>query len=71
MKHVIIGASVAGLAAAEEIRRLDPRAEIVVISREEKVVSRCMLHKRLGLERSTEAINFVEDDFFEKIRLCG
>lgn len=66
MKHVIIGASVAGLAAAEEIRRLDPRAEIVVISREEKVVSRCMLHKRLGLERSTEAINFVEDDFFEK-----
>ena len=34
MNHVIIGASAAGLAGAEEIRHQDPDAHIVVISEE-------------------------------------
>ncbi|HCC78539.1 MAG: hypothetical protein A2X25_09490 [Chloroflexi bacterium GWB2_49_20] len=34
MKHVIVGASAAGMAAAEAIRKRDPGAEIVILSNE-------------------------------------
>ena len=66
MKHVIIGAGAAGIKAAETIRKLQPDAEIVVISADEYVHSRCMLHKYLSHERSEESLSFIDGDFFEK-----
>lgn len=69
MRHVIIGAGAAGLTAARRIRELDSTAEIVVISRDEHVHSRCMLHKYLSGERDERTLNFVPPDFFEKNRI--
>lgn len=64
MKHVIIGASAAGLNAAKTIRELKPQDEIVVISIDTKVHSRCMLHKFLSGERTVESLDFMPENFF-------
>ncbi|MCL1941091.1 MAG: FAD-dependent oxidoreductase [Synergistaceae bacterium] len=69
MKHVIIGAGAAGLTAAKTIRALKPQDEIIVISEDEQVVSRCMLHKYISGERSAEALSFVPEGFFDANRI--
>jgi NAD(P)H-nitrite reductase large subunit len=66
MKHVIIGASAAGLNAAQKIRDLCPTDEIVVISSEDKVYSRCMLHHLIGGQRTVDGMRFVSPDLFAK-----
>lgn len=70
MKHVIIGAGPAGIVAAKTIRELRPQDEITIVSTDDKVHSRCMLHKIIGKERDEAAINFVEDSFFEDSRIA-
>ncbi|MCI8441429.1 MAG: NAD(P)/FAD-dependent oxidoreductase [Provencibacterium sp.] len=65
-RFVIIGAGAAGITAAKTLRDFCPEDIITVISTDEKVHSRCMLHKYLGHERDAEGINFVPPDFFEK-----
>ncbi|MCL1803982.1 MAG: FAD-dependent oxidoreductase [Eubacteriaceae bacterium] len=65
MKHLIIGAGAAGLTAAKTIRELAPNDEIVVISSDEKVYSRCLLHRYIAGERSEESLSFVPEGFFE------
>lgn len=65
-KYIIIGAGPAGIMAAERIRAMESDAEITMISVDEHVHSRCMLHKYLGHERDVKGINFVPEDFFEK-----
>ncbi len=69
MRHVIIGAGAAGITAAKTLRELDNTSEIVVISKDEYVHSRCMLHKYLSGERNENTLNFVPQDFFEKNRI--
>ena len=69
MRHIIIGAGAAGISAAGEIRRLRPEDEIVVVSKDDQVHSRCMLHKFLSGERTAQGINFVPEDFFENNRI--
>ena len=69
MRYVVIGAGAAGLSAAKKIRELKPQDEIVVISRDEQVISRCMLHKYIGGERGVEDLSFVPEDFFERNRI--
>ncbi|MCL1828338.1 MAG: FAD-dependent oxidoreductase [Oscillospiraceae bacterium] len=64
MKHVIIGAGAAGITAAGVIRKLRQNDEIVVISEDKLVTSRCMLHKYISGEREAEKLSFVPDDFF-------
>lgn len=64
MKHVIIGASAAGLNAAGKLRSLCPGDEIVIISADDEVYSRCMLHHLIGGQRTVETMNFVAPDFF-------
>ena len=54
MRHIIIGAGAAGISAAGEIRRLRPEDEIVVVSKDDQVHSRCMLHKFLSGERTAQ-----------------
>lgn len=69
MRHIIIGAGAAGISAAGEIRRLRPEDEIVVVSKDDQVHSRCMFHKYLSGERNAEGINFVPGDFFTDNRI--
>lgn len=66
MIHVIIGVGAAGITAAKTIRELDKEAAIIMISSDEYVHSRCMLHKYLSHERNEESISFVPKNFFEK-----
>ncbi|WP_414731958.1 NAD(P)/FAD-dependent oxidoreductase [Acetobacterium carbinolicum] len=66
MKIVIIGASAAGISAAKTIKVSEPVTEVVIISKEDSVHSRCMLHKFLGHERDAKGISFIAEDFFEK-----
>jgi len=65
-KYIIIGASAAGINAAKTLRKLDKHSKITVISKDNAVYSRCMLHRVLDGSRNLETINFTEPDFFEK-----
>lgn len=65
MIHIIIGVGAAGITAAKTIRTLDPDAYITMISTDEYVHSRCMLHRYLSHERDEEALSFVDSDFFD------
>ena len=69
MKYVILGASAAGINAAKTIRELDPKGEITVISKDQEVYSRCMLHHIISGSRLPQEINFTEDNFFEKYNI--
>ena len=66
MRHLVIGASAAGISAARKIRELRPDDEITVVAKDAAVHSRCMLHHFLGGRKSAEEINFAGADFFEK-----
>lgn len=69
MKYVVLGASAAGISGVREIRRLDRDGEIVLISRDRAIYSRCILHRYLGGERSLEELGFAEPDFEELYRV--
>lgn len=69
MKYVIIGAGVAGIEAAKAIRSQDSTGEILMISQDTHVHSRCMLHKFIAGERDEKGLDFTEKDFFEKYRI--
>lgn len=65
MKYVIIGASAAGINAAKTLRLNDKTCDIVLISKDKEVYSRCMLHHVISGERNSKGISFIEDDFFK------
>ena len=65
-RFVIIGAGAAGISAARVLRDFRPHDVITVLSIDEKVHSRCMLHKFLGHERDADGINFAGVNFFDK-----
>lgn len=69
MKYVIIGAGVAGAEAAKTIRQHDNAGEILMISADTHVHSRCMLHKFISGERDEQGLDFMEKDFFEKYKV--
>lgn len=64
MKHVIIGASAAGLNAAGKLRELCPQDKITVISADDKIFTRSMLHQVISGKRSPESLRFVSPKFF-------
>lgn len=66
MKNLIIGASAAGISAAKKLRELDNEAEITIISKDEEVYSRCMLHHLIGGERTLDELSFISDDFWQQ-----
>lgn len=66
MRYVIIGASAAGINAAKTLRELDKQSEIVIISKDTDVYSRCMLHHVISGSRDLEKIAFIDKDFFSK-----
>ena len=61
MNHVIIGAGAAGIAAARTLLKEQADDTVVMISEDEEVYSRCMLHRFISGERSAESINFIND----------
>lgn len=66
MKYVIIGSSAAGINAARELRRLDGACEIVLVSRDKEIYSRCILHEYLSGHRTVERLNFSGANFIEE-----
>ena len=46
MRHLIIGASAAGITAAKTLRTLKKEDEIVLLSSDTDVHSRCMLRRK-------------------------
>jgi len=69
MKHVIIGAGAAGISAARTIRMNRATDEIVVISADKAVHSRCMLHKFISGERNENELSFASSGFFEEYNI--
>lgn len=69
MKYVIIGASAAGINGARELRRLDKDSQIVLISEDKEIYSRCILHHYLAGKRSLKQLSFAEPDFAEKFQV--
>lgn len=63
MRYVVIGSSAAGINGVRELRKLDKEAEIVLISKDEAIYSRCILHHYLGGGRDMEQLCFAEKDF--------
>lgn len=69
MKHIIIGAGAAGITAAKTIRDLNDTDEIILISTDEFVHSRCMLHQYISHHRDEKNISFISEDFFDHNRI--
>ena len=63
MRYIVIGSSAAGVNAVRELRKRDKEAEIILISKDEDIYSRCILHEYLCGKRTKERLRFVEDDF--------
>lgn len=66
MRYVVIGDSAAGISGAKTLRELDKDAEIVLISKDENVYSRCILHHYISNHRDVDALNFTSKNFFEE-----
>lgn len=68
-KYVIIGSSIAGLNGIDVLRQLDKEAQIVLISEEKDIYSKCIMHFYMKGERSRERLSFVSDSFMEDNRV--
>ncbi|WP_343101859.1 FAD-dependent oxidoreductase [Romboutsia sp. MSSM.1001216sp_RTP31141st1_G3_RTP31141_220114] len=64
--YVILGASAAGISAAKTLRELDKEGSIVIVSKDDKIYSRCMLHHVISNHRTVEEINFVDEEFMKE-----
>ena len=68
-KFVVIGASAAGINCAKTLRQNDKESEIILISKDDKVYSRCILHHYIDGRREIDALDFTPKDFFEKYNI--
>lgn len=66
MRYLIVGSSAAGISAAKTLRKMDNSGEILIISKDEEIYSRCLLHHFISGERTEERLSFVTDGFMEK-----
>lgn len=66
MKYVVLGASASGINGVRQLRNLDKEAEITLISKDDKIYSRCILHHYMEGIRDIKRLEFVEDDFINK-----
>ncbi|OAA92025.1 MULTISPECIES: NAD(P)/FAD-dependent oxidoreductase [Clostridium] len=69
MIYVVIGASASGINGARTLRKLEPDADIILISKDEYVYSRCILHHYISNKRNIDALNFSEKDYFKKYNI--
>lgn len=68
-RYVIIGASAAGVTAAETLRRYDASAEIVMVSDEKLVYSRPLLSYYLAGKLDEDQLLYRPRDFFERYKI--
>lgn len=71
MRYIVLGSSAAGINGIRELRRRDPKGEIVLISEDTDIYSRCILHHYLGGKRSLKQLCFAEENFIEAYRVQG
>ena len=69
MRYVVLGSSAAGVNGVRELRKLDKDCEIVLISKDKAIYSRCILHQYLSGQRDLKKLCFVEDDFAKRYRV--
>ena len=69
MRYIVVGASAAGISGAKTLRELDKDTEIILVSKDENVYSRCILHHYISGHRDIEALDFTDRDFFEKYNI--
>lgn len=69
MRYIVVGASAAGISGAKTLRELDKDAEIILVSKDESVYSRCILHHYISGHRDIEALDFTDRDFFKKYNI--
>lgn len=69
MRYIVVGASAAGISGAKTLRELDKDAEIILVSKDENVYSRCILHHYISGHRDIETLDFTDRDFFEKYNI--
>lgn len=65
MRYVIIGSSAAGINGIRGIRKIDKEGEIILVSKDEAIYSRCILHHYMEGIRDLPKLCFVEKDFIE------
>ena len=69
MVYVIVGASASGINAAKTLRENDKGIEIILVSKDEYVYSRCILHHFLDGRRKIKALDFTPANFFEDYKI--
>lgn len=69
MRYVVIGSSASGINGAKTLREFDQDAEIILISKDEYVYSRCILHHYISGIRDIKTLNFSGEDYFEKYNI--
>ena len=68
MRYVVLGASAAGINGVRQLRKQCPEAEIILVSKDSSINSRCILHHYLGNMRTKEELCFAEDDFEDRYK---
>ena len=66
MNYIVVGASAAGINGVKTLRKLNPEAKITLISKDEFIYSRCILHHLIEEKRDIKQLEFIEDGFIEK-----
>ena len=69
MAYVVVGASASGINAVRTLREIDKNTEIILVSKDEYVYSRCILHHFLDGRREIEALDFTPKNFFEMYKI--
>ena len=64
-RYIVIGASAAGISGAKTLREIDKDAEIILVSKDTHVYSRCILHHYISGHRTVEKLDFTTKDFFK------
>lgn len=65
---MVLGASAAGVNGVRQLRKQCPEAEIILVSKDSSIYSRCILHHYLGNMRTKEELCFAEDDFEDRYK---
>lgn len=69
MRYVVLGAFAAGVNGVRQLRKQCPEAEIILVSKDSTVYSRCILHHYLGNMRTKEELCFAEEDFEDRYKV--
>lgn len=69
MRYVVIGASASGINGAKTLRQIQPDAEIIMVSKDRYVYSRCILYRYISHDRDIKGLDFSEKDYFEKYNI--